>query len=82
MKKCSGCEYLSFGHGKHQHSQYFCTHPNSEKSKHGRDEGKAVVVERCEPGSEELTMKYAPKWCPVNTKKVETNNEKNNNHRI
>lgn len=74
MKKCSGCEHLSFVHGKHQHSQYFCTHPNSEKSKHGHDERKAVVVERCEPGSEELTMKYAPKWCPVNNTKQ--NNKK------
>lgn len=75
--KCKNCRHLSFTHGNGSPSRYYCTHPNASISKYGWNAGGAEMVERCERYKDELTMKYAPKWCPINSNQITKKEEIN-----
>ncbi len=62
--KCSECKYLLFEKGNGNPNRYYCKNSViSEKRLCG-----AVMICRCDRGSEELKIKTSPKWCPLKSK--------------
>lgn len=58
--KCKDCDLKVFEKGNGQPNRYYCQHPKAIA-----DVGSRMIC-RTERHSEELTIKTAPKWCPIN----------------
>lgn len=57
--KCSKCSFKILEEYSGSPSRYYCTHP---KAVAGRG---SKMICRCSRGSNELTIKTSPKWCPT-----------------
>lgn len=55
--KCSECNHLRFTRYNGRPSRYSCEHP--ELSGYQK-------ICNCKRGNDELVVKTAPKWCPLN----------------
>lgn len=67
--KCSDCNYKLLEKYSGGLSRFYCKHPNAEDGIGSRKIGKTMR------GSSELTIKTAPKWCPIKNKQRIQKNE-------
>lgn len=65
--KCIECECCHFQGRKGSPSRYYCLHPVVVEGVG------SVMICRCERGSNEITIKSSPAWCP---KKIKSSNQK------
>lgn len=63
MKKCKECNFKSFYSGNGGLNRYYCEHPDG---RFARSECEPTpLICRTERHSSEMTIKTAPKWCPL-----------------
>lgn len=68
--ECSCCEFAEDKKGGV--NRYYCTH----KTAAGSVNASARLITRTKRHSTELTVKKAPRWCPINMQAGGENNEK------
>ena len=56
---CKNCSYAKMTKHNGSPNRYWCLHPSAEAGT-----GSAMIC-RCERGSDEITIKGRPRWCPL-----------------
>lgn len=67
--KCVDCDYKKLEKGNGSPNRYYCTNPDARFAR-SKCEPTPLIC-KTERHSVELTIKKAPKWCPLNKKKPE-----------
>jgi hypothetical protein len=60
--KCSECKHCKFAPSKDGANRYYCNHKKAGESVNAS----ARLLARTKRHSDELTIKKAPRWCPIN----------------
>ncbi len=59
--KCSECSYRTFAETKGGVNRHYCDHPTAAASVNAT----ARLICRTKRHSKEMTIKNAPRWCPL-----------------
>ena len=60
--RCAECKFKCFGEDKGGVNRYYCTHQTAAASVNAS----ARLIARTKRHETELTIKKAPRWCPIN----------------
>lgn len=64
--KCKDCDYKKYWEHKGGPGRYYCEHPDARFAKSECEP--TPMICRTKRHSDEITIKTAPKWCPLRGK--------------